>query len=136
MKLQSKSTGSVDGLLRWRPPAAEYCGIRQLLHRMGDKWSLLILFVLRDGSMRFNALKRHIDSISQRMLTTTLRSLERDGLISRTATPGLVPEVSYALTPFGRELVEHTKPLTDWANAFDHKVTAARCTFDTRHIDN
>lgn len=116
-----------------RPGAlqSEACAARGLLDRLGDKWSLFILFNLQDESMRFNALKRRIDGISQRILTLTLRSLERDGYISRTETPGLVAQVNYALTQLGWELVGLTNSVISWAEVHDHIIKDANTRFDS-----
>src|ERR1700727_1434012 len=91
------------------------CGpIRETLSRVGDKWSLLIIGTLSDAPLRFNELRRRIDGISQRMLTRTLRELERDGLVTRTVTPTTPPSVEYALNDLGRSLVEPVKVLIVW----------------------
>lgn len=123
------------GPVRWKPPPASSCATRELLDRVGDKWSLLILVVLAEGDMRFNALRRHVTGISQRILTTTLRGLERDGFISRTVTPSLVAQVHYALTPFGVQLLALTRPLMQWSNSFDSEVREARYRFDADAAD-
>src|ERR1700754_5075710 len=90
--------------------------IRSILARVGDKWSLLIVLFLRDGPLRFNEIKRMLDGISQRMLTLTLRGLERDGLVTRTVFPTVPPRVDYELTPLGRSLWEPVEALGRWAN--------------------
>src|ERR1700727_1453974 len=91
------------------------CGpIRETLSRVGDKWSLLIIRTLSDAPLRFNELRRRIDGISQRMLTRTLRELERDGLVTRTVTPTTPPSVEYALNDLGRSLLEPAKALITW----------------------
>lgn len=121
--------------VRWKPPPASSCATRELLDRVGDKWSLLILVVLNEGDMRFNALRRQVTGISQRILTMTLRGLERDGLISRTVTPGLVTQVRYALTPFGAQLLALTRPLVQWSPSFGGEVRKARDRFDMEAED-
>ena len=92
--------------------------ISALLARIGDKWTVLVVTTLASGSKRFNELRREIPSVSQRMLTLTLRNLERDGLVSRTVTPTIPPRVDYELTPLGRSLVEPLHALELWA--LDH----------------
>ena len=104
--------------------------VTEVLARVGDKWSMQVVMRLGDGLLRFNALRRAIDGISQRMLTRTLRNLERDGLISRTVTPSVPPRVDYALTPLGRSLVEPVSALGDWAVANRERIAAARERFD------
>lgn len=90
-------------------------GVREVLSLVGDKWSMQIVGALCNTPIRFNELRRSIDGISQRMLTRTLRELERSGLVSRTVTPTTPPSVEYALTPFGKTLIEPVKALADWA---------------------
>ncbi len=89
--------------------------ISDLLSRIGDKWSVLVVTTLGDGSRRFNELRREIPSVSQRMLTLTLRNLERDGLVSRAVTPSIPPRVDYALTRLGRSLLRPLSALSEWA---------------------
>jgi len=112
-------------------PAAAECPVRDVLDRLGDTWSVLVILILRDGPHRFNALKRSIGDISQRMLTVTLRTLERDGLIARTVLPTSPPGVEYALTPLGRSLEEPIEILTRWASANHETIRGARRSFDT-----
>ncbi|WP_265561680.1 winged helix-turn-helix transcriptional regulator [Sphingomicrobium arenosum] len=92
--------------------------VAPVLNRVGDKWSMLIVMVLATGSRRFNELKREVDGISQRMLTRSLRGLERDGLVNRAVTPSIPPRVDYDLTELGRSLTGPVKALGDWA--IDH----------------
>ena len=89
--------------------------ISELLSRIGDKWSVLVVSTLGDGPRRFNELRREIPTVSQRMLTLTLRNLERDGLVSRTVTPSIPPRVDYELTDLGRSLQCPIAALTQWA---------------------
>ena len=97
-------------------PNSPHCrGINEVLQRIGDKWSLLIVSVLSDGSRRFSELRREIPTISQRMLTLTLRGLERDGMVYRTVTPTIPPRVDYELTDLGRSLREPVCALATWA---------------------
>src|SRR5437879_3268476 len=93
----------------------EQCPVRHVLDRLGDAWSFLVVIHLGSGPQRFNALKRNIGGISQRMLTLTLRKLERDGLVSRLVRPTTPPQVQYELTELGRSLGKPINALTEWA---------------------
>lgn len=104
--------------------------VRAILARVGDKWSVLIVMLLADGPKRFSDLRRAVDGISQRMLTLTLRGLERDGLVSRTVLPTNPPRVDYELTPLGHSLREPVSALGQWAVAHQTEVDAARRRFD------
>jgi DNA-binding HxlR family transcriptional regulator len=104
--------------------------ISDVLARVGDKWSVLVVSRLGSGSMRFNELRRSIGGISQRMLTLTLRGLERDGLVTRTVFPTVPPRVDYALTPLGRDLLEPVSALGEWATRNQAKIARAREKFD------
>jgi len=104
--------------------------ISGVLARIGDKWSVLIVSRLGARPMRFNELKREIGGISQRMLTLTLRGLERDGLITRTMFPTIPQRVDYALTPLGRSLLEPVMGLSDWALKNIARIETARAKFD------
>src|SRR5271155_2807974 len=106
--------------------------IRETLSRVGDKWSLLIISILSDAPLRFNELRRRIDGISQRMLTRTLRELERDGLVTRTVTPTTPPSVEYALNDLGRSLLEPVKALIAWTFTNYPQITKAQQRFDKR----
>ena len=108
------------------------CRIREILERVGDKWSLQVIFHLGAGPVRFTGLKRSIDGVSQRMLTVTLRGLERDGIVSRTMYPVIPPRVEYALTPLGATLLDAAGTLVSWANAHLDEVDAARAAYDAR----
>ncbi|MBR8642807.1 helix-turn-helix transcriptional regulator [Streptomyces tuirus] len=99
-------------------PAEQMAFVRQVLDRVGDKWSLLVIAVLEGGPLRYTDLQRQAPGISQRMLTLTLRRLRQDGLITRTAYAEVPPRVEYALTPLGRGLHEIAASLVRWA--FDH----------------
>ncbi len=101
-----------------------------VLARVGDKWSVLIVSRLGAAPMRFNELKREIGGISQRMLTLTLRGLERDGLVTRTVFATIPPRVDYELTALGRSLLEPVTALSDWALKNTGKIDAARAKFD------
>jgi len=104
--------------------------VTEVLSRVGDKWSMQVVMSLGAGALRFNALRRAIDGISQRMLTRTLRGLERDGLVSRTVTPTVPPRVDYELTALGRSLVEPVGALGQWAIAHREVMAEARARFD------
>jgi DNA-binding HxlR family transcriptional regulator len=108
---------------------------RDVLNRVGDKWSVLVIVVLGGGSKRFNELKRLIAGISQRMLTHTLRGLERDGIVTRTVLPTVPPRVDYALTPLGRTLLETLSALAQWASENHDAIDRARTEFDRREAD-
>jgi DNA-binding HxlR family transcriptional regulator len=109
---------------------ADCRAIGEVLARVGDKWSVLVVTRLGDGSKRFNELKRSIGGISQRMLTLTLRGLERDGLVTRTVLPTVPPRVDYALTPLGRDLLQPVSALGAWAIRNQAKIARARERFD------
>lgn len=111
-------------------PRAVVCPIREVLDRLGDAWSVLVILRLGDGPLRFNALKRQVGAISQRMLTVTLRSLERDGLVSRTVHPTVPPQVEYELTELGHSLAGPIGGLADWAVANQERVAGNRRRFD------
>ncbi|WP_395394319.1 helix-turn-helix domain-containing protein [Novosphingobium sp. BL-8A] len=111
---------------------AANCPTRQLLDRVADKWSVLILTTLGNGEMRFNALKRRIDGISQKMLSQTLRSLERDGLVLRHVVPTVPVTVSYAISPLGRELLDALQAMIDWAERRMVVVAQAQQIYDAR----
>ena len=116
------------------PHAEGSClAVASVLARVGDKWSVLVIMTLIDGPMRFNELKRKVGGISQRMLTLTLRGLERDGLVTRTIFPTIPPRVDYELTDLGRGLALPVKALGQWA--FEHRpeIEGAREAFDTRN---
>ncbi|MBB3956788.1 winged helix-turn-helix transcriptional regulator [Novosphingobium sediminicola] len=111
---------------------ARNCPTRQLLDRVGDKWSILLLGMLGEGEMRFSALKRRVDGISQKMLAQTLRTLERDGLITRHVEPTVPVSVTYAITPLGRELLGALQWLIDWAETRMSAVAQAQVAYDLR----
>lgn len=104
--------------------------VAPILAKVGDKWSVLIVSQLGNGPRRFNEIKRDVAGISQRMLTLTLRGLERDGLVSRTVTPSVPPRVDYALTELGRTLLVPVQALAAWAIANHPAIEAARARFD------
>lgn len=108
------------------------CPVRHVMAQVGDKWSILVLTGLKQGQMRFSELKRYIPDISQRMLTKTLRSLERDGLVLRTVTPTVPPRVDYELTDLGRSLVKMLEPVAQWSLENREAVAKARYAFDLK----
>lgn len=127
----SGSTGPEDFDVRnW--DVREGCEVRQILDRVADKWSLLVIALLDCQSMRFTELRREIEGISQRMLSVTLRQLERDGLVTRTVHPVVPPRVDYALTPLGRTLHETIKALVTWTEEHQHEIAQARAAYDAR----
>ncbi|NDV01685.1 winged helix-turn-helix transcriptional regulator [Pseudoroseicyclus tamaricis] len=109
--------------------------ISQLLSRVGDKWVILVIRALQPEAKRFNALKREIGDISQKMLSATLRNLERDGFVRRTVTPVTPPMVEYALTDLGRELLCPVQALADWTASNADRIEAARAAYDSRGED-
>jgi DNA-binding HxlR family transcriptional regulator len=108
------------------------CELRNILDRIADKWSLLVIYVLADGTRRFSELRREIDGISQRMLTLTLRQLEREGLVTRTVFPVVPPRVDYELTPLGSTLLDTIQSLVAWAGEHGNEIAAARAAYDAR----
>lgn len=110
---------------------ADCRAVNETLSRIGDKWSIQAVGLLGDGPRRFSEMRRALAPISQKMLTTTLRSLERDGFITRTVTPSIPPRVDYALTALGRDLLGPVRALGDWAKANQARVRAAREAFDS-----
>jgi len=115
------------------PDHADCRGVASVLSRVGDKWSVFVIMNLSDGPKRFNELKRIISGISQRMLTLTLRGLERDGLVTRTIFPTIPPRVDYELTDLGRGLQQPVKALGQWAVDHLGQIEAARTHFDRRN---
>ncbi|MBH5338751.1 helix-turn-helix transcriptional regulator [Streptomyces pactum] len=109
------------------------CGIRDVLDRIGDKWSVLVIVELAGGPRRFRELQRAIDGISQRMLTLTVRRLERDGLVLRTVRPTVPPQVDYRLTGTGADLTHLVKALADWSLAHRAGIAEARRAYDLAH---
>jgi DNA-binding HxlR family transcriptional regulator len=104
-----------------------------MIVRIADKWSMYVIHVLADaGPVRFNDLRRRVDGVSQRMLTVTLRGLERDGLVRRTMYPEVPPHVEYTLTPLGGTLRDIVYAAMEWSGAHLHEVDAARARYDAR----
>jgi len=109
--------------------------VSQVLTRIGDKWVILIIMLLLDRPRRFSELKREIGGISQRMLTLTLRHLERDGLVERTVTPTIPPRVDYALTDTGHSLALPARALGEWAGRNLETIQRARTAYDLVNAD-
>ena len=106
---------------------ADHCPVRNVLERFGDKWSLLVLMLLEEGHvLRFSEINGYIQTISQKMLAVTLKSLEADGLIKRTVYPQIPPKVEYELTPMGKSLLPHLHDLAQWAMVNMDHIKASR----------
>ncbi len=118
------------GIRQWDSRAG--CEVRQILDRVADKWSLLVIALLEHRVLRFSELSRAIGGISQRMLTVTLRHLERDGIVKRTVHPVVPPRVDYELTPMGVTLHKTIQALVDWTEAHQDAIGAARADYDVR----
>ncbi|MFH0521075.1 winged helix-turn-helix transcriptional regulator [Streptomyces sp. M41] len=112
---------------------AQACPVREVLDRVSGKWSVQILVAAAHGPIRFTELERGIEGISRRMLTLTLRNLERDGLVTRTVHPTVPPKVEYELTPVARELHETLQRLTDWAERNRVYIAESRAAYDEEH---
>jgi DNA-binding HxlR family transcriptional regulator len=117
-------------------PHHEDCGIRDVLDRVGDKWSVLVVVELANGPRRFRELQRAVDGISQRMLTLTVRRLERDGLVRRTVYPVVPAQVDYRLTDVGASLTHLVRALADWSLAHRDTIAEARRRYDEQHPGN
>jgi len=124
---------TADASLRGDVYAAD-CPTRRLLDRIADKWTTLLLTTLDGGDMRFNALKRRIGGVSQKMLSQTLRQMERDGLVLRHVEATVPVSVTYEITPLGRTLVAALTPMIDWAETRMADVEAARHAYDARVV--
>jgi DNA-binding HxlR family transcriptional regulator len=120
-------TASIDG--RW-DVLASACPTRQVINRVGDRWSLLVLYALEAGTLRFAELRRIVDGISQKMLTQTLRGLERDGLVARRVYASVPPKVEYSLTPLGQDLSVVIGQIRSWAYAHMNDIEQARAAYD------
>ncbi|QXE37676.1 MULTISPECIES: winged helix-turn-helix transcriptional regulator [Streptomyces] len=132
LKSPTHCTGT-DGdydILQW--DTREGCEVRQILDRVADKWSLLVIALLERRTLRFTELRHRIEGISQRMLTVTLRQLERDGLVRRTVHPVVPPRVDYELTPLGATLHDTIQALVAWTEAHQHEIAVARSEYDRR----
>jgi len=114
------------------PDHGSCTAVNDVLARVGDKWTIRVIMALGTGPLRFNALRREIDAISQRMLTRTLRVLERDGLVRRLVEPSVPPRVEYSLTPLGRSLQQPVSVIGQWAMDNRVQVARARADYDAR----
>jgi DNA-binding HxlR family transcriptional regulator len=114
----------------WPPPHPENCTAREVLDRVGDKWTAHVVALLGTGTMRFSEIRRQVEGISPRMLTVTLRALERDGLIDRRIYPVIPPRVEYTLTALGESLLDVVRPLVDWSAEHTGDILAARRRYD------
>lgn len=114
---------------------AQACPVREVLDRVAGKWSILVIVAAAPRPIRFTELERAIDGISRRMLTLTLRNLERDGLLVRTVYPTVPPKVEYSLTEIAHELHSALASLTGWAEVHRHTIVAARARYDVLHAD-
>jgi DNA-binding HxlR family transcriptional regulator len=131
--MTSKEAQERTSMLPRNPHVPGDCrAVSEVLERVGDKWSVLVVVTLGDGPKRFNEIKRAIANISQRMLTLTLRGLERDGLVTRTVFPTIPPRVDYELTALGGSLLEPVAALGSWARENHGKIEKARIHFDQR----
>lgn len=130
-----KPDGTNEALRKLKQAAAEpdglaRCPVRDVLAQIGDKWSTLFLSLLGERPQRFSQLRRAVPDISQRMLTQTLRDLQRDGLVSRQVFPTVPPSVEYSLTPLGHSLLEPLEALIRWAGHHHGDIRSARLAFD------
>jgi DNA-binding HxlR family transcriptional regulator len=129
MTLTASADGRYDVL-------SEACPTRQVVNRIGDRWSLLVLFALEGGTLRFQELRRAVQGVSQKMLTQTLRLLERDGLVKREVFASVPPHVEYSLTPLGRSLSGRIAAIREWAYANMSDIQDARSDFDAMRRDH
>jgi DNA-binding HxlR family transcriptional regulator len=125
-----RSTEGYEDAFQW--DTREGCEVRQILDRIADKWSLLVIALLEHRRLRFTELMREIDGVSQRMLTVTLRQLERDGLVARTVHPVVPPRVEYELTPLGATLHQTIQALVTWTETHQREIAGARAAYDAR----
>jgi DNA-binding HxlR family transcriptional regulator len=132
LKSLSRCDVTDDGSDPFQWDTREDCEVRQILDRVADKWSLLVIALLERRTLRFTELRHKIDGISQRMLTVTLRQLERDGLVRRTVYPVVPPKVEYALTDLGCTLHDTIKSLVTWTEEHQEEIAAARAAYDRR----
>jgi DNA-binding HxlR family transcriptional regulator len=109
------------------------CPTRLVLDRIGDKWTVLVVLLLSDGPMRFTDLRGHLGRVAPKVLTQTLRRMERDGLVTREIFAEVPPRVEYTLTDLGHSLIEPIAVIGDWAERHVHRITAAQAAYDTTH---
>lgn len=115
------------------PCGEENCGIRDVLDRLGERWSVLVIVELARGTRRFRELHRAIPGISQRMLTVTTKRLVRDGLVERTFYPTIPPQTDYRLSDMGRSFAGAIAALADWSQEHKHQIAESRALFDLEH---
>ena len=143
MRAAGRLTATPAGTIELVEPRSGYEGscrahgndgraIRDILARIGDKWSLLVIATLHEGRLRFGELLGHIPGISQRMLTLTVRQLERDGVVTRTVYPEVPPRVEYELTDLGETLFVPARAIADWAVTHHDEIERARAEYDAR----
>jgi DNA-binding HxlR family transcriptional regulator len=132
MTATSDETASTGQSAMPSAPTSSSCRVRTVLHRIGDKWAIYVVGGLSHGPRRFSELLRGIDGITARMLTVTLRGLERDGILTRTVHAAVPPRVDYELTPLGRTLLDTIGQLVTWADAHLGDIEAARADYDAR----
>ncbi|MEV5834711.1 helix-turn-helix domain-containing protein [Nocardia sp. NPDC052112] len=128
-------TAQVAGTIPDGPCGDDDCGIRDVLDRLGDRWTVLVIVELSKGVRRFRELERAIPGISQRMLTLTTKRLCRDGMVERIAYPTIPPQVEYRLTETGRSLAEAIGALADWSRDHKDRIAEARRRWDAEHDD-
>jgi DNA-binding HxlR family transcriptional regulator len=109
------------------------CPTRTVLDRVGDKWTVLVVLLLSDGAMRFSQLRGHLGRVAPKVLTESLRRMERDGLVNREIFAEVPPRVEYSLTDLGRSLIEPISIISDWAEVNVYRITAAQDAYDERH---
>jgi len=126
-RLRAKRTDAYEGDL-FDPD----CPTRLVLDRIGDKWTVLVVLLLSDGPMRFTDLRGHLGRVAPKVLTQTLRRMERDGLLTREIFAEVPPRVEYTLTDLGHSLIEPISVIGDWAEIHVHQITAAQAAYDTR----
>lgn len=131
-RVHTEASPCEESVKRFHGPEGSCTAVSDLLSRIGDKWTVLVVAYLGEGPMRFNELRRGIGNISQKMLTSTLRNAERDGFVSRTVTPTRPPQVEYALTELGRCLLVPVSGLASWTVANKDRIDAARAAYDAR----
>ncbi|MFX0578074.1 winged helix-turn-helix transcriptional regulator [Nocardia nepalensis] len=129
-------TAQVAGTIPEGPCGDDDCGIRDVLDRLGDRWTVLVIVELNKGVRRFRELERAIPGISQRMLTLTTKRLCRDGMVERIAYPTIPPQVEYRLTDVGRSLATAIAALADWSRNHKEAIAAARQSWDIEHGDD
>ncbi|MGK5742527.1 winged helix-turn-helix transcriptional regulator [Micromonospora sp. URMC 103] len=132
-QLNALTACAAEAVAPFTPGQAKACTVREVLDRVGGKWSIGILVAASQGPVRFTELERQIEGISRRMLTLTLRHLERDGLLVRKVHPTVPPKVEYTATPIALELYESLVALTSWAERHRGTIAAARATYDREH---